>query len=324
MEKVSIIIPVYNAELYLNKCIDSVLYQDNIEIEVILINDGSTDNSGNICDDYSIKDKRIKVFHQINGGVSSARNKGLENATGEWVCFVDADDWIENNSISRILNKTTFIDSDIIIARSFTVRGNSTYLENYSFNRSWEGLVFKGTNLYIKEKYVRGSVCGVLFKRLFLKQNKILFPLNLKNGEDSIFFTFCILFAMRICFSNTHLYNVYERERSASRNWSFDRILLMVNNIDFINNYINTHTNLSPEAIMILNHAKYLVISNIYYNFHNTISLKHYLRLRRSIKRSIQGKIDIGDITKSRNKVGILNLSIDIFAIMVMLKNSAL
>lgn len=321
MIKVSIIIPVYNAERYLKKCIESVINQDNIELEVILINDGSTDNSGRMCDDYSRKDSRIKVFHQINGGVSSARNKGLKNASGEWICFVDADDWIEINSINQIIKKSIIESSDIIIARSFTNKDKNLILENYSFDPDWEGTIFNGTDLYIRKQYIRGSVCGVLFNKSFLHHNKILFPLKLKNGEDSIFFTFCTLFAKSISFSNTHLYNVYERKGSASRNWSFDRILNMVDNINFLNNYINTNPELSEDAIKILNHSKYVVISNIYYNFHSSINLKNYLILRKRIKSSMKGKIDIDNIRTSRVKVGILNMSLDVFAIMVLLKN---
>src|SRR5690554_6730418 len=119
MIKISIIIPVYNVEEYLPRCIDSVLIQRNIQFEVVLVNDGSTDSSGLICDEYAQADNRVKVFHQLNSGVSSARNLGIENATGEWICFVDADDWIEPDSLEKILNINDNRESDFIIARSF-------------------------------------------------------------------------------------------------------------------------------------------------------------------------------------------------------------
>lgn len=92
---ISIIVPIYNAERYLNKCIDSILSQSFVGFELVLINDGSTDSSGAICEKYAVMDNRVKVFHKKNGGVGSARNMGLEKATGDWVMFVDADDWIE-------------------------------------------------------------------------------------------------------------------------------------------------------------------------------------------------------------------------------------
>lgn len=94
MPLISIIVPVYNSEKTLNRCIDSILSQTFHDWELLLIDDGSTDCSGEICDEYAIKDKRVKVFHKGNGGVSSARNVGLNNAKGEWITFIDSDDEI--------------------------------------------------------------------------------------------------------------------------------------------------------------------------------------------------------------------------------------
>ena len=94
---ISIIIPVYNSEVTLRRCLDSVISQSISDWELILIDDGSTDKSGEICEEYASKDKRIKVFYKKNGGVSSARNVGLDNAKGEWIAFVDADDFVRRN-----------------------------------------------------------------------------------------------------------------------------------------------------------------------------------------------------------------------------------
>ena len=101
--KISIIVPVFNMEKYLHRCIDSILNQSYRNFELILINDGSTDTSAEICDSYKKKDKRVIVVHQENQGVSAARNKGLEICCGEWVCFVDADDYISNNYLLAII-----------------------------------------------------------------------------------------------------------------------------------------------------------------------------------------------------------------------------
>ena len=94
MPIMSVIVPVYNTEQYLHRCIDSILTQTYTDFELLLIDDGSKDKSGDICDEYALKDSRIRVFHKENGGVSSARNLGLDNAAGEWITFVDSDDWI--------------------------------------------------------------------------------------------------------------------------------------------------------------------------------------------------------------------------------------
>ena len=104
MDKISIIIPVYNVEAYLRKCLDSVIAQTYTNVEIILINDGSTDDSGVICDEYAKADSRIKVFHQPNKGASAARNIGLKNFTGQYIGFVDSDDWIEPNMYEVLYN----------------------------------------------------------------------------------------------------------------------------------------------------------------------------------------------------------------------------
>ena len=100
--KISVIVPVYKAEKYLHRCVDSILAQSYTDFELLLIDDGSPDNSGAICDEYAIKDSRVRVFHKQNGGASSARNKGLDHANGEWVSFVDSDDWIEPQMVESL------------------------------------------------------------------------------------------------------------------------------------------------------------------------------------------------------------------------------
>ena len=94
--KISVIVPVYNEEKYLRRCIDSILAQTFTDFELLLIDDGSKDKSGEICDEYAEKDLRVRAFHKLNGGVSSARNIGLDKARGEWICFVDSDDYVNN------------------------------------------------------------------------------------------------------------------------------------------------------------------------------------------------------------------------------------
>ena len=109
---VSVIVPVYRAEKYVSRCIDSILNQTYSNWELILVDDGSPDNSGLICDEYAAKDNRIRVSHKENGGVSSARNLGIDKATGDWLMFVDADDWLNVEAISSC--RPFFDDSDII------------------------------------------------------------------------------------------------------------------------------------------------------------------------------------------------------------------
>ena len=114
---VSCIIPVYNTQKYLHRCIESVLAQTFTDWEMLLIDDGSTDASGSICDEYAVKDKRIRVFHKENGGISSARNVGLNYAQGEWIFFVDSDDSLPKTSLESLLSRSS--DANIIAGGFF-------------------------------------------------------------------------------------------------------------------------------------------------------------------------------------------------------------
>ena len=128
-EKISVIVPVYNVKLYLHKCVDSILNQTYQNIEVLLIDDGSTDGSSDICDSYTEKDSRIKVVHKKNGGLSSARNTGLDMATGEYILFVDSDDYIDIEMIRRLYDALvkTGADMGVCNIRMVGVDGLTTF-----------------------------------------------------------------------------------------------------------------------------------------------------------------------------------------------------
>ena len=111
----SIIIPVYNCSKYINKCIDSIINQKGVDYEILLIDDGSTDTSGNICDLYANKHKNIMVYHKENEGVSAARNTGIDKCRGEYITFVDSDDFLEPNALSLKLKKLIELNVDIVI-----------------------------------------------------------------------------------------------------------------------------------------------------------------------------------------------------------------
>ncbi len=125
-ELVSVIVPVYNVENYLSQCLDSIIHQTYKNLEIILVNDGSTDGSGKICDDYAAKDGRIKVIHQENGGLSDARNKGLDLITGQFVTFVDSDDYLENNCIHTLYTYACTCKTDISIGKFIKFEENTS------------------------------------------------------------------------------------------------------------------------------------------------------------------------------------------------------
>ena len=174
---ISVIVPVYNAEKYLSRCIDSILAQTFVNFELLLINDGSKDNSGKICDEYAAQDNRIIVFHTENNGVSSARNIGLDNAKGEWICFCDSDDWFYSNDTFNI-NFNTLCSIDII---------EIPYSRNNIFIKPTEHSIEGVQN--VKKYYANNfhnEVWGRLYKKRLLKNTR--FMTSLKIGEDVIFF----------------------------------------------------------------------------------------------------------------------------------------
>ena len=153
---VSIIVPVYNVEKYIEECIDSLINQTYKDIEVILVDDGSTDASGEICDRYAQKDSRVKVYHNENDGPSKARNFGLDKATGEFVTFVDSDDWIESEAIELLIS---VIEDDIDVIFFNLREVNSTNVREWKMFES-SRIEFTGDNkeeleniLLIPEKY---------------------------------------------------------------------------------------------------------------------------------------------------------------------------
>jgi glycosyltransferase involved in cell wall biosynthesis len=124
MPKLSIVIPVYNVEDYIEKCLDSIRGQTFTDFEVICVDDGSTDYSGMLCNRYRRIDKRFKVIHQENAGVSSARNRGIDEASGEWLTFVDPDDWINNEFYERLFEAQQKFDADVVHCRTCFVTQN--------------------------------------------------------------------------------------------------------------------------------------------------------------------------------------------------------
>ena len=178
MPKVSIIVPIYNTAKFLPRCIDSILAQTFIDFELILVNDGSKDNSGNICDEYAKKDSRIVVIHQENGGGSSARNKGLDVAQGEWISFVDSDDYITNNFIGNLYDQ----EFDLTIC-GMTINSKEIKIDCQiiNFDNIPEIIIY----LY-KLNLINGP-CSKIFKYSIIKQNNLKFDKSLRSGEDTHF-----------------------------------------------------------------------------------------------------------------------------------------
>lgn len=184
MSTISVIVPIYNAEKYLEGCIQSILNQSFTDFELILVNDGSADQCGTICDVYARKDKRVRVFHQENKGVSSARNLGLSKAEGLWIAFVDADD-----SVSPDYLKHLFEGLVPDTTESLLVWG-SPQINSHAQKQLPKEIFYSGdaAKYIIRNRLLALSgPISKLFSRQVLNKNKIRFPINVSMGEDAIF-----------------------------------------------------------------------------------------------------------------------------------------
>ncbi|MFB7142910.1 glycosyltransferase family 2 protein [Gottfriedia sp. NPDC056225] len=191
---VSVIIPIYNTEEHLSKCLDSVLNQTYKRLEVILINDGSKDNSLEICEKYKSADSRIILIDKENAGVSEARNDGVKCSSGDFISFIDSDDWLDNNTFDEMLKIALKTDADIVMSGFYI--NNEPHMEysgRYIITNQSETL-----NLCYKlEKNYSTGVCNKIFKAKSLKQY-LYFDKDIAIGEDMITLTNCILNSKKI------------------------------------------------------------------------------------------------------------------------------
>lgn len=213
---ISVIVPVYNVEQYLVQCIDSILNQKYENFELLLVDDGSTDRSGEICDVYEKKDKRVRVFHKKNGGVSSARNVGLDNAKGEWIAFVDSDDIVTPNYLSELYSDVKS-DVDLVIQKYFIFKD---YLKDERFLEA-----IKETDIYDKSDlqkliveyhlYKNGHIWSKLYKQEFIQNNNIRFQEEISFCEDYYFlFQYLdVIYGKVVC---SYVANYFYRDRDNS------------------------------------------------------------------------------------------------------------
>ncbi len=201
--QVSIIVPVYNAKDVLARCVDSILDQSYTFWELLLIDDGSPDKSGLLCDEYAQKDNRIKVFHTTNGGVSKARNFGISKAQHSWIAFVDADDTISTNYLEYMVNKVCGADLVFVGTQEINHNG-AVYKEKLLKNPTERSLLEQ----YFNSGFAR-SVWGKLFRKNIIEHNQIYFDEHIKYGEDSDFTFHYLRYTEKIKYVNASLYQYY-------------------------------------------------------------------------------------------------------------------
>lgn len=206
MPKLSIILPVYNSEKYLSQCIDSVISQSFADFELIIINDGSTDSSGEICNVYAKKDNRIKVIHQNNRGVSFARKLGIEQSDSEWLGFIDSDDWIESDTLKIAYDTAIKEESDIVC---FGIQ-KATQTEKTSIE-------FFNSDIYTNFLYYpvyMNSFCNKLIKKSLFED--IDFGIGIITAEDLLVLFQLFHFAKKVSYIENVLYNYRCNSESVS------------------------------------------------------------------------------------------------------------
>ena len=240
MPKVSVIVPVYNVEKYLARCVDSILNQTFNDFELILVDDGSPDNSGKICDEYAERDSRVKVIHKQNGGVSSARNLGIKTSIGEFITFIDSDDWIEPKMFEQLYNASENCD---IIFCGFT---------SYSLRKTTTDVLPAAIvdNRQLADFYVNnntGSLCfstvwAKFYRTEIIKNNNLYFDAGIPSGEDTIFNLIACRYCQKAAFVEASLYN-YERRNvgSATRKYFYKMYEYKIAIYEAINQWLSLY-----------------------------------------------------------------------------------
>lgn len=245
---ISVIVPVYNAEAYLHRCVDSLLAQTFHNFEILLIDDGSPDKSRDICDQYSQQDDRIRVFHKANGGVSSARQLGIEQAKGKYSIHCDPDDWVEANMLEELYKKATKTNADIVICDFCVDTAQQTIICKQPIKSNCSNDVL----IQLLENELHGSTCNKLIKHSLYSQYNINFPKGIDYCED-----FCVI--TQLLLKNLHIeylpkafyhYNQFDNAESITRKM----------NLQFIRRVMAFIQVLEQLIIQIPNSQKYIIM----------------------------------------------------------------
>ncbi len=272
MDSISIIVPVYKVEKYIRRCIDSIINQTYTNIEIILVDDGSPDNCGRICDEYAAKDSRIKVIHKSNGGLSDARNHGIDMATGEWLMFIDSDDWIHPHTTEKLYNAATKNNVNVSICGFF-----ETNCELKAVDNATEAETYTPKELYLTKHIIATVAWGKLYRKNCF--DNIRYPKG-KIHEDE-YVTYRILFAEdKIAFIDQPYYAYFTNPEGITKTaWSpkrLDATEAIFNQLEF---FKNTHDeeliNVSLKRTFgFLHHQKSLCNKNIYKKEYRFITRK--------------------------------------------------
>ena len=263
--KVSIIVPVYKVEKYLRKCIDSIINQTLKDIEIILVDDGSPDKCGKICDEYAAKDTRIKVIHKENGGLSSARNAGMEVAEGEYIGFVDSDDWIESDMYMTLWQKAKDINADLVNCDYF--RNNDRIKTNIQKNIVYDKKCIDELLTTSNSNKVLWFVWRNIYRRELINDYNIHF-MEGNVIEDSPFNLLFLLNCNKICSIDSAFYHYIENPDSIMMSKDQNGLTLKLSRL--IKEKIRIYNTFSREELKqdlynyTISHTLVMLLSNLF------------------------------------------------------------
>ena len=227
---VSITVPIYNSEKQLTRCIESLISQTLKNIEIILVDDGSTDNSGIICDKYASTDARIKVYHQENAGSGAARQLGLEKSTGDYYTVCDSDDWVEPMMYEELYNKAKFENADIILSSHYVnyPNGKQTMIPSYNYFNQETYI------LDIMNNKASTNTWSKLFKLATIKRYNLIYEKGINLGEDALFLYKMLLNPMNIISVDKCYYHYHRNINSNSYTNNIWRIAQIAGWISYV------------------------------------------------------------------------------------------
>lgn len=262
---VSVIIPLYNVKPFVSQCLDSLLAQTLTAFELLVVNDGSTDGSEMIVEEYSKKDPRIHLFHQSNQGVAVARNTGILHAKGEYITFVDADDFVEKDYLEHLYQSAIQYKTSIVVA-NFKSEIEGKWVENES--------VYDTNRLVLKEEIQQNilsifltndslnSCCVKLFDKQLIQDNRIQFPAGMTNGEDALFCLKAFSLTNTVVFTKLSGYCYRAVSGSASRNFlSKDYLKIALENYEFDH---QSYAQLSLDSRLIQRYKSHRLMNTLY------------------------------------------------------------
>lgn len=316
--KISVIIPVYNVEKYLEQCIKSVVTQTYEQLEIILVDDGSTDNSGFICESWKERDKRIQVIHKTNGGLSDARNVGLDRATGDYIAFVDSDDFIENNMYEIMLEAAVREKADLVCCGRYLVQSEIERTERHCLKKEKQYSAKQALREILYGRDIEEAAWDKLYKKEIF--DGVRYPLGEIN-EDIVVIPQIINKIDKIVHVGIALYNYRVTANSITKSKYTEKKSIYIKHIEDIKKYVSTfYPDMKVEQDCFV--ARYSYAELLDMSMDKDIVKQYkidYQIYKKNLRKSYQRYIKYGKIT-FKDKIQIIFLLVGIYGPVIRMK----